>query len=212
MKRIFYAIFVFSALIIGVCLAAPEPAIVPGPSDWTVNLTFEKPQPIELKVSPDGKPQRFWYMIVSLTNNTGRDVEFYPKCELMTDTFEIITAERRVPAVVFERLKRRYESKYPFLEKLELANSKMLQGEDNAKDVAIIWRDFDSKAKNISIFIAGLSNETAVISHPIAKDENGKPLNVFLRKTLELNYSISGDPMFRDDAKLLYKGKRWVMR
>jgi hypothetical protein len=209
MKRIFCALFV---VIVGVCLAAPEPAIVPAPGDWTVNLTFEKPQPIELKVGAAGELQRFWYMIVSLTNNTGRDVEFYPKCELMTDTFEITTAERGVPAVVFERLKRRYEGRYPFLEKLERTNSKMLQGEDSAKDIVIIWRDFDSKAKNISIFIAGLSNETAVISHPIAKDENGNPLNVFLRKTLELKYSLSGDPMFRDDAKLLYKGKRWVMR
>jgi len=68
------------------------------------------------------------------------------------------------------------------------------------------------QAKNAKVFITGLSNETAAIDHPVAKDKTGKPLKVFLRKTLELSYAFRGDPSLRSDANLAYRGKRWIMR
>jgi hypothetical protein len=195
-----------------VCLAAPEPAIVPGPGEWTIDVIFEHPQQIMLQVGFDNKPRRFWYMIVTLTNKANRDVDFYPKCDLMTDTFQIIPAGKETPAAVFEQIKRRHQSRYPFLEPLEKAGNKILQGEDNTKDIAIIWPDFDAQAKNIKVFITGLSNETVAIDHPIAKDEAGKPVKVYLRKTLELSYVLRGDTSLRSEDDLSYKGKRWVMR
>jgi hypothetical protein len=88
----------------------------------------------------------------------------------------------------------------------------MLEGEDNAKDIAIIWPDFDEKVKNIKVFITGLSNETAAIDHPVTKDAEGKAVKVYLRKTFEISYSVSGDPALRSYAKLSYKSKRWIMR
>jgi len=195
-----------------VSLAAPEPAIVQGPDNWTVDVTFEHPQQIMLQLSSDKEPRRFWYTIITLTNKTNRDVDFYPKCELMTDTFEIIPAGAGTSAAVFEQIKRRHQDRYPFLESLEKAGNRILQGEDNIKDIAIIWSDFDMQAKGIKVFIAGLSNETVAIDHPIAKDETGKPVKVYLRKTLELSYKLGGDATFRSDTKLIYEGKRWVMR
>ncbi len=200
-------------VVVSVCLAAPEPAIVPGPGIWTVNTEFTHPQQIVLRPSDDSKPIRFWYTILTLTNKTGRDIDFYPKCDLMTDTFQIIPAGKGVPPVVFELLKNRHKSRYPFLESLENASNRILQGEDNAKDIAIIWQDFDARAKWIKIFIAGLSNETVAINHPVAKDKKtAKPVKVYLRKTLELSYELGGDPAFRSDASLTYKDKRWIMR
>ena len=68
------------------------------------------------------------------------------------------------------------------------------------------------KAKGIKLFITGLSNETVAVDHPVAKDQMGKPLRVFLRKTLELSYRLGGDPTFRSDTRLLFESKRWVMR
>jgi len=195
-----------------ICASAPEPAIVPGPDDWTLNVTFEQPQQISVRTAGEKTSNRFWYIIITLTNQTGRDVNFYPKCELMTDTYQIIPAGKSIPNAVFEEIKKRHESRYPFLELLERVESKILEGEDNTKDIVIIWPDFDADAKQIKIFTAGLSNETAVINHPTVKDENGKPLKVFLRKTLELSYSIGGDPALRSDAQLTYKDKRWIMR
>jgi len=200
------------AVLTSVCLAAPQPAVVPGPDIWMINTMFTHPQQILLKTST-GKPIQFWYIILTLTNKTGRDVDFYPKCDLMTDTFQVIPAYKDVPEVVFELVKRRHQDKYQFLESLENTSNKLLQGEDNAKDVAVIWRDFDAKAGNIKIFIAGLSNETVAIDHPVAKDkQTGEPVKVYLRKTLELSYDLESDPAMRSGANLTYKDKRWVMR
>lgn len=151
-------------------------------------------------------------MIITLTNRTGREVDFYHKCELMTDSFKITPAGKNVPREVFDQIKTRYQRKYPFLELLERTSSQVLQGTDNTKDIVIIWPDFDLEAKNIKFFITGLSNETIAIDHPVAKDKSGNPAKVYLRKTLELSYAIGGDPQFRSDAILIGKGKRWVMR
>jgi len=212
MKSLVYKTFGVWLAMVCVSWAAPEPAIVQGPRDWTLVVAFEHPQLLSLQPRGVGTPRHFWYTIVTLTNKTNRDVDFYPNCELMTDTFQIIPAGRAVPPVVFERIKNCHKSKYPFLQSLEKAGNRILQGQDNAKDLAIIWPDFDLRAKGIKIFITGLSNETVAIDHPIAKDITGEPIKVYLRKTLELDYSISGDPNLRRSANITYNGKRWIMR
>ncbi len=212
MKSLVYGTLSLWLLMVCVSWAAPEPAIVPGPRDWTLVVTFEHPQLLSLQPRGVSTPTHFWYIIITLTNKTNRDVDFYPNCELMTDTFQIIPAGRAVPPIVFERIKNRHKSKYPFLQPLEKAGNRILQGQDNAKDLAIIWPDFDMKAKGIKIFITGLSNETVTVDHPVAKDATGEPIKVYLRKTLELDYSISGDPALRQSINIDYNGKRWIMR
>ena len=214
MKRVFCGLFGIWAIVACTCQAAPEPAIVPAAGQWTVDTEFTHSQQIVLRKSSDNQVIRFWYVIVTLTNNTGGDIDFYPKCDLMTDTFQIIPAGRSVPTAVFEQISKRHKSRYPFLEPLDKAGNKLLQGEDNTKDIAIIWPDFDAKANNIGLFITGLSNETAAVQHPVLKDETGQPVKVFLRKTLEMNYALrsAGAPALRSNVNLDYKGKRWVMR
>jgi hypothetical protein len=212
MKRFIYGILIISAVMASFCLAAPEPAIVPAMGQWTVDTEFTHPQQIVLYRTSDKQPIRFWYTIITLTNKTDEDVAFYPKCDLMTDTFQVTLAGKTVSPVVFEQIKKRHKSRYPFLELLSKSGNRILQGEDNTKDIAVIWPDFDNKAKNVKLFIAGLSNETVAINHPVAKDDFGNPIKVFLRKTLELNYDFKGDPALRSGAGLTYKGKRWIMR
>jgi hypothetical protein len=192
--------------------SAPKPAIVPAPNQWTLNVVFTQPEQITVKLDGGKKPQRFWYIIITLTNSAGIDVPFYPTCELMTDTFKTISAYRDTKNIVFDKIKNRHKKKYPFLESLELAENKILQGQDNTKDFAIIWPDFDPKAKEIRLFIAGLSNETAMLEHPIKKDPNGVAEKIYLRKTLGLQYSIRGDAALRSNTALTYKNKEWVMR
>jgi hypothetical protein len=199
------------ALVVSLSAAAPEPAVVQRADQWTLDVTFEHPQQILWRTRGE-KPKIYWYTIITLTNKTNRDIDFYPKCELMTDTFQVVPAGKALPAAVFEQIKKRYQKKYPFLESLENAGNKILQGEDNAKDIAIIWPDFDSKAKGVKIFIAGLSNETVALDHPTEKDQQGKPAKIYLRKTLELSYKLGGDAAFRPNTKPVYQGKRWIMR
>lgn len=212
MKRFLCGILVFLAVITCESLAIPEPAAVQGPGLWTLSTEFEHPQRIILQRASDSRTMRFWYTIITLTNNTNDDVGFYPNCDLMTDTFQIIPAGKSVTQEVFKQIKQRHQRKYPFLELLGTADNKILQGEDNARDIAVIWPDFDEKAGNIKIFITGLSNETTVVEHPILKDQNNQPVKVFLRKTLELSYKIKGDPAAVTNVSLSYQGKRWIMR
>lgn len=212
--RVFaFRIIIICSVMACVCLAAPEPAVVPGPGIWTLNTVFTHPQQIVLQSIDSNKLVRFWYVILTITNKTNQDVGFYPKCDLMTDTFQIIPAGMGVPALVFEQIKRRHQEQYPFLEQLEETSNRILQGEDNTKDIAVIWQDFDAKASGIKIFISGLSNETIAIDHPVAKDkETGRPIKVYLRKTLELNYALKSDAVMRSEAGIDFKDKCWIMR
>ncbi len=209
MKCVFYGTVL--AALVNVSMAAPQPAIVHRPGQWTMEVKFEPPRQIVLPRSA-GAPARFWYTILTVTNRTGQDVDFFPRCELMTDTFQIVPAGMNVPPLAFERIRQRHQSRYPFLESLTSVGNRILQGEDNARDIVVIWPDFDVHAESFKIFITGLSNETAVINHPIAVDAMGQPVRVFLRKTLELDYAFRGDPALRNSVEVVYRGKSWVMR
>lgn len=208
MKTYLFAIAVVAILGGAYLSAYPEPAIVPADNDWTLEVLFNQPEQIIMKMPGTGEKKRFWYIILTLTNSSSNgEVPFYPACNLMTDNFRITPSGKTVTRQVFDKIKLRHQGKYPLLENLEKVNNKILQGKDNTVDVAIIWPDFDAGAKNITMFIGGMSNETTAIDHPI---EAGT--KVFLRKTLALSYAIGGDPRLRSKAKLAYKGKRWVMR
>jgi hypothetical protein len=212
MKKFVYGILGIWATIACLSLAAPEPAVVPAPGQWTLQMEFSNPQQITWPRGSDKKPVNFWYTIITLTNNTGDDVDFYPRCDLMTDTFQVIPAGKFVSTALFDQIKKRHKNRYPFLELLNNAGSKILQGQDNARDFAVIWPDFDVNAASVKLFVTGLSNETAAVSNPISKDQMGRPLQVFLRKTLELNYSLRGDQTLRSSASFAFQGKRWIMR
>jgi hypothetical protein len=209
MMKLFVFSVITASLTCGLAFAAPEPAVVDKPGDWTLEVRFENPQQIVL---PGAAQQRYWYIILTLTNKSGKDVDFYPACELVTDTLQVVPAVKGVSAVLFEKIKVRHQGRYPFLQLLENAGNKILEGKDNTLDLAVIWPDFDPNAKSIDIFISGLSNETVAVEHPSDKDKDGKPAKIYLRKTLDLTYSIAGDPKFRSDQKLTLEGKRWVMR
>ena len=209
-KRLYYGT-ILTAVLVGLSMAAPKPAILQRPGQWTAEVKFEHPQQIVVPWGAGGQ-SRFWYMILTVTNRTGRDVEFYPKCDLMTDTFQVLPAGAGVPPVVIQQIQQLHGAVYPFLEPLEKVDSRILQGEDNAKEIVIVWRDFDPQAASFKVFVGGLSNETAIVPHPVAVDQSGQPVQVFLRKTLQLNYSLQGDPALRPSVETVYTGQNWIMR
>ncbi len=212
MKTLIYAALPAMGVLVAISLAAPQPSIVHEPGDWTLDVDFDLPRQLVVRIGPKHEVRRYWYMIITLTNRTGQDADFYPRCELMTDTFQVLPADRNIPLQVFSKIAQRHHSAYPFLESLEETPNKILQGTDNTRDIAIIWSDFDHNANSIKLFIEGLSNETAVVEHPVEKNEQGIPKKLYLRKTLQLDYELGGDPAYRSKTRLLYKGKRWVMR
>jgi len=203
--RILFVLLSVSAI----CCAAPEPAVVQGPSLWTAEVRFEPLRQLAFRRNGTGDTVRFWYTILTIENNCGVDIDFHPLCDLMTDTFQIIPAGKRVPPQVFDTIKARHATRYPLLEPIASARSRILQGEENAIDVAIVWPDFDIRAKRVQLFISGLSNETARINLPTAAPGSGQ---VYLRKTLELDFQFKGDSVWRSDEDIVLAGRRWVMR
>ncbi len=206
-----------SVLLVLVSLSAiaahPAPATVQPVDQWTLKVTYTQPQQIMLQMDKKENPRRFWYTILTVKNgSTFEEVSFYPFCELVTDTFQIIPADKTVQKSVFEVIKLKHQGSFPFLESLDFADRRIFQGQDNTRDFAIIWPDFDPKAKEISLFIAGLSNETAVIEHPELKDDSGNPKKIFLRKSLQLRFLVAGDEAFRANAVMKEFERNWVMR
>ncbi|AQQ69832.1 hypothetical protein SMSP2_00166 [Limihaloglobus sulfuriphilus] len=191
--------------------SAPRPAMVPLPGIWTIETEFENLRPIMF--SPDGsEPQRYWYMILSLTNNSPNTVPFYPSIELMTDTYFFCQANDFPAGAIFKQIRLVNQGKYPFLISYDDIDSSILKGSDNTVDIAVVFRDFDAEAKSLSIFIEGLSNETVTIEHPTKTDKDGNPLKVRLRKTLKLNYNLPGDNTAKQSRTLIFDSLEWVMR
>jgi len=212
MRRSVYGMSVVWLCAAAVGYAAPQPAIVQAPSQWTAKVGVEPLRPITLRVGEQDHARRFWYTILRVENSMARDVDFYPQADLMTDTFELVPTGRAVPSDLCQIIKARHTGTYPLLEDLPFLGTKILQGRDHARDFAVIWPDFDPKAKAVTLFISGLSNETVVIDHPTARDQTGKPAKVFLRKTLQLDFALQGESDLRGDEDIRFITSRWVMR
>lgn len=210
-SRIVTAALCIAGLFSTAASAYPTPAGVQDVDKWTLRVTYTQPQQITFRAGDS--LQRFWYIILTVTNEGPfEEVSFYPFAELVTDTFQMIPAGRNVPESVFNAIKLKHQGSFPFLESLDFIDRRIARGEDNTRDFAIIWPDFDPKAKEVSLFISGLSNETAVVEHPQQQDEQGNPQKIFLRKTLQLKYSVAGDEKFRAQAVMQQIDQNWVMR
>ncbi|MFC1762020.1 hypothetical protein ACFL6U_08050 [Planctomycetota bacterium] len=212
MKSIIYGTCLTVLLVCSMTSAAPEPKVVQPKGLWTAELVFEPLQQLIYQPSPDVQPQRFWYIILTLTNNSGQDMDFHPRCDLLTDTFQLVPAYERIPPSISNMIRNRHQTKYPLLQSMASVGNRLLQGEDHAKDVIVVWPDFDPEAAKASLFIAGLSNETALVKHPTLKDAEGNPTPFFLRKTLELNFKLRSEAGLRTNADVRFVDKRWVMR
>jgi hypothetical protein len=155
-------------------------------------------------------------MLYTVENNTDREVDFYPRFDLVTDTLQVITSEIRVSAEAFQAIKRR--SKDSFLLPPEKITGKLLRGRDRAKHGVAIWRDFDPQARSFRIYVSGLSGEFLRLKNPAFdrnKPENDSNKRYFtLRKTLEIPYKFPSGP---ESRHLTVPGRRahqqkWIMR
>jgi hypothetical protein len=82
----------------------------------------------------------------------------------------------------------------------------ILQGKENAKEGLVIWPARDTHVNEMSLFIAGISGETARVKNP----DNGN--EVILRKTLQRDYLIPGDAKARGSQPVDLVEETWIMR
>jgi hypothetical protein len=210
MKQVI-CLFVFLFAAYG--MAAPKPAVVQRGGQWTVDVRYSLPMQIVVRLAGQQQPQRFWYTVVTLTNNTiQEEIPLYLECQITTDTFQTVPAGKGVRKEVFDQIKMKHQGQYPFLESMDFQDTRLRKGADNARDIVIIWPEFDPAAKQISLFIAGLSNESVAVKHPVEKDAQGNPKEVYLQKTLQLIYANTTDPELRNRAALNPVRQDWVMR
>jgi hypothetical protein len=209
-----WAVSIVALLCVGLGGAVPEPALVPEEDVWQLEVELHgEPQQVLVTMPGEDQPQRFWYLLYSVYNNTGNDVDFYPQFDLFTDTFKLYRAGVKSRQVVFEAIRQAYAKTIPLLESEDMITGRILQGQDNARDSVAIFEEFDPNATSVKIFMAGFSNETVRIDAPseIGGDING-PRSLLLRKSLQLSYQVPGDRFNPGNRVMLYRGRQWIMR
>ncbi len=209
-----YAILCAFLTMVYVAYAAPRPAFLPRKGVWQLHIEFHGvPRQIEITYPGEEEPRRFWYLLYTVTNNTGQEIKFYPQFELMTDNFKITPAGRHVRRPVFYAIRNLYENTIPLLEQESQVTGPILLGIDNARDSVAIFEEFDPNALSAKIFISGLSNETVKVDLPAPIKKDDKIIkDVLLRKTLMLEYRIPGDIYSPEKRVMLYRDRKWIMR
>ncbi len=191
-------------------MAAPK-ASTTGRS-WQLDFRFHDPQRISIVLPGDQAPTTFWYLLYEVTNNTGRDVEYYPSFELVTNTLQTVTGGDNISPSVYEAIAAQHRKEYPFFATPFKVTGTLLQGEINHRVSAAVFRDFDRSAHEFTVFTAGLSGEMKRIPNPTRAQNKDNPAYYVLRRSLAVTYGLPGDSTTRKSAKPVRKRRDWVMR
>lgn len=227
------------------CSASPTPAqAVPEPSPVPVSweLTLKHTQPARIQVDPGSGPKTYWYVLYTVTNNTGEDRDFHPEVERVSEIESELPAEQAVSMPskaarvdkhaaiislhprIFEAISRRHAKTHPFLVEPVDAIGRLRQGKDYAISSVIVFPELDPRASSFTIYIGGLSGERIRKPNPAynprlkssgAGPSVGKGANprfYYLRKTLAIPYTLPGDVKTRRLATPALGRRTWVMR
>ena len=222
MRRV-VASLVFVCLFVATARADfPEPS--PYPVSWELKFDHDKPKRVVVTI-PNQGPRAFWYMTYTVSNPTDEDRAFLPVFELVTRDGKIHRSDRGVPQRVFEVVKQQEKAKYPYLEPNHKIGGTLRVGEDQAKDGVAIWPEPMTEMGSFSIFVSGLSGETATLKMVDGRPVKVKPENIaqelkgvkeedviILRKTLQLNYVVFGDEIYPGLDEVNVKPEQLVMR
>ena len=137
--------------------AAPKPSVTP--KSWQVDITFHDPQRIAVQHPGDPEPTVYWYVLFTVTNNSNRDVPFYPTFDIVTDDLSVIEGGDSISPSVYDAIAARHRKGYPFFLPPSRIYGTLLQGEDNARISAIAFRRPDPKVNQFTLYIGGLSGE-----------------------------------------------------
>lgn len=189
--------------------AYPEPS--PYPVSWELKFEYDTPKRIVVEVPGASTPKAYWYMTYTVTNLTDQEREFLPVFTLVTKNGKAIRSDKGIPKAVFDKIKLRTGNK--LLESPVQVAATLRVGEDQAKDGVAIWEEPEPEMGSFSIFVTGLSGESTALTgsdgQPIT-DKEGKPVILF--KTLQLDYTVSGDEVYPGIDPIRKTHWRWVMR
>ena len=194
--------------------AAPQPSLTP--KSWELDFEFHDPARIALTLPGDTQPTTFWYLLYTVTNNTGGEAEFYPTFHLVTDTLQVVEGGSRISPRVYEAIRARHKKQYPFFVDPSAVFGVLKQGVDNRLASAAVFRDFDPQGSRFAVYVGGLSGELVRLANPSfdrLKVESDKNMRFFvLRKTLAIHYDLPGDSQTRARTVPTRVKREWVMR
>lgn len=189
-----------AAALVAVAVSADFPRPAPVPFRW--ELEFDS-GPLRLYLDPQGSGA-YWYLTYTVTNRTGSDQLWAPKFTMFTDAGDILDSGRNVPSRITEAIMQILDN--DFLQDQNDVIGDILQGRENAKEGLVIWPAVSLSVTELSVFIAGISGETARVKHPI----NGQ--EIILRKTLQRDYLVPGSALARGSQPVELVSQQWVLR
>ena len=193
---------------------APEAGVVS--TSWQLDFEFHDPQRISLTLPGDDRATTFWYLLYQVTNDTRREVEFYPSFRLVTDTLQVVDGGDMISPRVYDAVAARHRGEYPFFVSPLKAMGPLLQGRENARTSAAVFRTFDAESSSFTVYVSGLSGEIERIGNPAFNtDQEESPQNprfFLFRRTLGISYDLPGDARTRARAVPIRRSRQWVMR
>lgn len=175
---------------------------------YNLDIRYDNPEPI-IVLAPNGEKQVYWYVVYTVTNNTGAERNFVPVFTLYSDSAAVRRAG--VYPSVFDAIKK--ARKIRFLENAVQMIGKILPGEDNARTGVAIFEPLDRNTNTFKIFVEGLSGQFIERPNLAAKADAPAAEKVLrLRKTLVLDYKIPGDKWWLNLDQPIFVGKKWTWR
>ena len=207
-------LFIASSLILTAAARGAPQADLISPS-WQLDFNFRDPQRITITLPGSSTPSTYWYVLFEVTNNTGRDREFYPSFEIVTNTLRVIKAGDGISPRVYEAIAERHRSEFPFFATPARISGPLLQGAENSRASAAVFQLFDPEASEFTLYVAGLSGEVTRVSNPVYDPDRSPddvPAAFVLRRTLAIKYDMPGDPATRSRTIPVRRSREWTMR
>lgn len=174
---------VFLALASEASRARGQPEPSPVRVSW--ELSFEPTPPLRIEVDTGKGAAVYWYVLYTVTNSTGDDVDFHPEIVRVNEIESDLPAEKvtahsgAAPSItvdaalvglhgdVFRAIQRRHAKTHPFLVEPVEAIGKLLQGKDNARTSVAVFRELDARVSRFTIYVSGLSGERVTKRNPL---------------------------------------------
>lgn len=159
----------------------------------------------ELRLFKDPETgKHYWYMTYDVVNNTGKEVRFAPRIDLVVDDGRILAQGEGVSSGVVRQLKKYLKNE--LLEDQFEILGEVLPGKEHAKTGLVVFRADDLEPTELTVMVQGLSRETEKRAHPKSGEQ------VTLRKTVRIDYLVPGDPKPRGSTTYPIVNREWIFR
>ncbi len=125
---------------------------------WQLDIKYGTPTRIAVQSPGTTAPKAYWYLPITVSNNTGDEQQFLPEIDMVDDNGVATRSDKDIPKDVFDAIKRKEGTK--LMIPLGKASGAIHQGPDEIIETVAIWAEPLERMGSFSIFINGLSGES----------------------------------------------------